>query len=137
MDFELYKTHLKRGIDQIPEGAKQTERFSVPRVAVRYEGKNSIVLNFSKIIQKIDRDEKHFLPIFLKSIGTEARSREGGRLFLKGRPKNDVLDRHINDYVNRYVLCKICNKPDTNIIRDGKRSILVCQACGSRTPIDE
>ena len=68
MNFELYKKHLKSAMDQIPEGAKQTERFSVPKVNVRYEGKNSLVLNFSKIIQKIDRDEKHFLPIFLKAF---------------------------------------------------------------------
>ena len=136
MDFELYKDYLKRASDQIPEGAKQSERFAVPGVKIRYEGRNSLILNFSKIIQKISRDVKHFLPIFLKNLGTMGELR-GGQLFLKGQPKNDVLDRHINDYVNKYVLCKICNKPDTEITKEDKKIVLICHACGARYSIDE
>ncbi len=136
MEFEQYKKYLKQAMDQIPEGAKQKERFIIPDVEIRPEGKNTIILNFSKIIQKINRDVKHFLPIFLKNIGTMGEDR-GGQLFLKGRPKKDVLNRHINEYVNKYVLCKICNKPDTSISKEDKKLYLICQACGARTPIIE
>ncbi len=136
MEIEQYKKYLKKAMAQIPEGAKQKERFIIPAVKTMPEGKNTIILNFSKIIQKLNRDVKHFLPIFLKNIGTMGEYRRE-QLFLKGRPKKDILNRHINDYVTNYVLCKICNKPDTNIVKEDKKLYLICQAYGARNPIIE
>jgi len=36
-----------------------------------------------------------------------------------------------------YVLCDVCNKPDTNIQREGKKLFLKCGACGARRVIKE
>ncbi|MFX1308490.1 MAG: translation initiation factor IF-2 subunit beta, partial [Promethearchaeota archaeon] len=40
-------------------------------------------------------------------------------------------------YTKTYVLCKICNKPDTQIQREGKKLYLKCTACGAREEIKE
>ena len=61
----------------------------------------------------------------------------GQQLFLKGTFKDQVLNRLIEQYSKTYVLCKICNKPDTEIQREGKKEFLKCTACGAREEIKE
>lgn len=61
----------------------------------------------------------------------------GQQLFLKGQYKDQVLNRLIENYTKTYVLCNICNKPDTQIQREGKRYYLKCTACGAREEIKE
>jgi translation initiation factor 2 subunit 2 len=61
----------------------------------------------------------------------------GQQLFLKGQYKEQVLNRLIENYTKTYVLCNICNKPDTEIQREGKKLYLKCTACGAREEIKE
>ena len=61
----------------------------------------------------------------------------GQQLFLKGQYKAQVLNRLIENYTKTYVLCSICNKPDTQIQREGKKFYLKCTACGARQEIKE
>ncbi|MHA2473328.1 MAG: translation initiation factor IF-2 subunit beta, partial [Promethearchaeota archaeon] len=49
-----------------------------------------------------------------------------------GQYKPQVLNRLIGNYTKNYVLCSICNKPDTQIQREGKMAFLKCTACGAR-----
>jgi len=74
--------------------------------------------------------------VFLKKVGTMGEIR-GQQLFLKGIYKEQVLNRLIEQYSKTYVLCRICNKPDTNIQREGKKNYLKCTACGAREEIRE
>ncbi|MBY9017178.1 MAG: translation initiation factor IF-2 subunit beta, partial [Candidatus Lokiarchaeota archaeon] len=71
-----------------------------------------------------------------KKVGTMGEIR-GQQLFLKGFYKEQVLNRLIEAYAKTYVLCKICNKPDTDIQKEGKKNFLKCQACGAREEIKE
>jgi translation initiation factor 2 subunit 2 len=89
-----------------------------------------------KIINTLNRDRKHFIVEFLKKVGTMGEMR-GKHLFLKGVYKEQVLNRLIELYSKTYVLCKICNKPDTEIQREGKKKFLKCTACGAHEEIKE
>ena len=61
----------------------------------------------------------------------------GQQLFMKGIFKEQVLNRLIESYTKTYVLCEICNKPDTEIQREAKKLYLKCGACGARRVIRE
>lgn len=136
MDLYDYDKLLEKAYEKIPENVKQSSRFETPKVVVRFESKNSFIVNFSKIINTLNRDARHFLGIFLKKAGTMGEIR-GQQLFLKGRYKEQVLNRLIENYTKTYVLCNICNKPDTQIQREGKKIYLKCTACGAREEIKE
>ncbi|MFX0003647.1 MAG: translation initiation factor IF-2 subunit beta, partial [Candidatus Hermodarchaeota archaeon] len=111
-------------------------RFEIPKVEIRIESRNTFITNFNKIISTLNRDKKHFIGIFLKTAGTMGEIR-GQQLFLKGQYKEQVLNRLIENYTKTYVLCKICNKPDTQIQRENKKLYLKCTACGAREEIKE
>jgi len=136
MDLSEYDKLLEKAYEKIPENVKKSSRFEIPKVALRIESKNSFIVNFSKIINTLNRDARHFLGIFLKKAGTMGEIR-GQQLFLKGRYKEQVLNRLIENYTKTYVLCDVCNKPDTEIQREGKKLFLKCGACGARIEIKE
>lgn len=136
MDLYDYDKLLERAYEKIPENVKKSSRFEIPQVQIRIESKNTFVINFNKIINTLNRDARHFLGIFLKTAGTMGEIR-GQQLFMKGIFKEQVLNRLIENYTKTYVLCKVCNKPDTEIQREGKKLFLKCAACGHRLVIRE
>ena len=136
MDINNYQELLDKGYENIPDNVKKLSRFEIPKVQIRIEAKNTYITNFNKIINTLNRDRKHFIVEFLKKVGTMGEMR-GQHLFLKGVYKEQVLNRLIELYSKTYVLCKICNKPDTEIQREGKKRFLKCTACGAHEEIKE
>ena len=136
MDLNDYEKLLEKAYENIPENVKKLSRFEIPKAQIRIESKNTYIINFNRIINTLNRDRRHFLGIFLKKAGTMGEIR-GQQLFLKGTYKEQVLNRLIEQYSKAYVLCKICNKPDTEIQREGKKEFLKCTACGAREEIKE
>ncbi|MFX1325132.1 MAG: translation initiation factor IF-2 subunit beta [Promethearchaeota archaeon] len=136
MDLDDYEELLDKAYEKIPENVKQLSRFEIPKVELRIESRNTFITNFNKIISTLNRDRRHFLGIFLKSAGTMGEVR-GQQLFMKGQYKEQVLNRLIENYTKTYVLCSICNKPDTQIQRESKNIYLKCTACGARIEIKE
>jgi translation initiation factor 2 subunit 2 len=136
MDINNYNELLDKAYEKIPENVKRSSRFEIPKVELRIESRNSFITNFNKIINTLNRDKKHFIGIFLKNAGTMGEIR-GQQLFLKGQYKEQVLNKLIENYTKTYVLCSICNKPDTQIQREGKKLYLKCTACGAREEIKE
>ncbi|MFX0049103.1 MAG: translation initiation factor IF-2 subunit beta [Candidatus Hermodarchaeota archaeon] len=136
MDINNYDELIDKAYEKIPDNVKKLSRFEIPKVEIRIEAKNTYITNFNKIINTLIRDRKHFIGVFLKKVGTMGEIR-GQQLFLKGIYKEQVLNRLIEQYSKMYVLCKICNKPDTEIQREGKKSFLKCTACGAREEIRE
>jgi translation initiation factor 2 subunit 2 len=136
MDINNYDDLLDKAYEKIPDNVKKLSRFEIPKVEIRIEAKNTYITNFNKIINTLNRDRKHFIGIFLKKVGTMGELR-GQQLFLKSIHKEKVLNKVIEQYSKTYVLCKICNKPDTEIQREGKKNFLKCTACGAREEIRE
>ena len=136
MDINNYQELLDNGYENIPDNVKKLSRFEIPKVQIRIEAKNTYITNFNKIINTLNRDRKHFIVEFLKKVGTMGEMR-GQHLFLKGVYKEQVLNRLIELYSKTFVLCKICNKPDTEIQREGKKKFLKCTACGAHEEIKE
>lgn len=136
MDINNYDELIDKAYEKIPDNVKKLSRFEIPKVEIRIEAKNIYITNLNKIINTLNRDRKHFIGVFLKKVGTMGEIR-GQQLFLKGIYKEKVLNRIIEQYAKMYVLCDICNKPDTNIQREGKKNYLKCTACGAREEIKE
>jgi translation initiation factor 2 subunit 2 len=57
------------------------------------------------------------------------------RLVLQGRvPEKKIKDR-IKSYIETFVVCQECNRPDTSFLRVGRTLNLHCEACGAKRPI--
>ena len=132
-----YEKLLQRAWERIPEDvAKATERFQTPKAEVLHEGKTTIIRNFVDIVQRINRMDhmEQFYKFILKELGT-AGVIDGRRLILNSLVPEDKINEKIEDYVETYVLCSECGRPDTKLEREGRVLMLVCMACGARRPV--
>jgi translation initiation factor 2 subunit 2 len=132
-----YDKLLERARTQIPEDAfkRSGERFRVPKVQLMLQGNRSIWQNFQDIINVLNRPGKEVLKFVAGQLGT-AGNIEGGSAIFNGKFTADLVDELVGRYVDSYVICPVCTRPDTEIMRESHAAYyLVCSACGARTAI--
>lgn len=131
-----YDKLLDRARSQVPEDAfkKSGERFQVPAVQIMLQGNRSIWQNFQEIINILNRPGKEVLKFVSGQLGT-AGNMEGGNALFNGKFNTEQVDEVLNRYVDSYVTCPVCTRPDTDITKDGAAYYLICSACGARTSI--
>ncbi len=132
---EDYDTLLKRARANLPEKVTKHERFKVPDADVFLEGKTTVLRNFEDITNAINRDTQQVLAYLLRELGT-AGTIDGRRAVFKGRVNPGQIEDRIRGYVDTYVLCSECKRPDTRIEKEGRITILECDACGAHRPVE-
>ena len=132
LDYEKLLERAREGLEDVMQNA---ERFSPPVPDIMHEGsKKTIIRNFSEIVDSLRRDETHLYKFLLQELGT-AGSVNNRRLVLQGRvPEKKIKDR-IKTYIETFVVCQECNRPDTSFLRTGRTLNLHCEACGAKRPI--
>ncbi len=129
-----YEKMLEEAYEQLPPSVFEHKRFEVPRPTVTISGSRTILHNFKDICEVINRDPNHVLKYLSKELATAA-AMEGGRVIFQGRFEDETIERMIRRYVNEYVICPICKRPDTKIVREKRLYFLQCEACGARSPL--
>lgn len=129
-----YEKLLKKAVSELPESAKLTERFEVPKVKGHLEGNKTIISNFSQIANTLRRDIEHLLKYVLKEIAAPGKI-SGNRVIIGRKVGASEINEKIKQYAQEFVLCNECGKPDTEIIKEGGFNYLKCHACGSKHPV--
>ena len=132
--LDSYDGLLDRAISKITGTSGSGERFEMPIAQVQVIGARTIILNFSEIVDRLNRDPHHVLKYLAKEMAT-AGSYEGGRGYFQGKFSRETINRLIGVYSNRFVICPVCHRPDTRVVRQERLSFLVCEACGARSSI--
>jgi len=129
-----YKSLLDRAYSQLPEQVMAYDRWAVPRPDVRIVGRRTIIMNFKEIADELRRDPEHLLKFLSGEMATLPRF-DGTRAIFQGRFRIDSIRNLIEVYTNRYVVCPVCKRPDTRIIREKRLWFLQCEACGAKSSI--
>jgi translation initiation factor 2 subunit 2 len=129
-----YEALLDRAKKKLPHTLESHDRFQVPEPDVMIEGKTTVIRNFGDIVDTLRREPDHLLGYLLRELGT-AGTMEGRRVVFKGKVATSQIADRINNYVDEYVLCSECSRPDTKIAKDGRVLILVCETCGAHRPV--
>ncbi len=131
-----YEELLQRARSQIPEDAfkRSGERFQVPHVQLMIQGNRSIWQNFQEILNVLNRPGKEVLKYIAGQLAT-AGNFEGSTAVFNGKFTADMVEEVLARYVDSYVICPVCTRPDTTIIKEGNAYYLHCSACGARTAI--
>jgi translation initiation factor 2 subunit 2 len=129
-----YQKMLDRLYLSLPKQTLEKARFEIPEFESFIQGNRTIVKNFAAVLKIIRREEKHFLKFLTKELATPG-SMEEGRLILNGKFLQPQLQSLLKSYVETYVLCHECKKPDTKIAEEQGVKMLKCEACGAFSPI--
>jgi len=133
MSFD-YEALLERARSKLPRRVEKHERFEVPRVRSSIIGMRTVFYNFREIAEILNRDPTHLMKFLTREMATAATIKETHAIF-QGKFSTETLERLINRYVETYVICPVCKRPDTKIIKEKRLSFLLCEACGAKSSI--
>ncbi len=129
-----YESILDRGKSKLPEIAVNTERFSVPKITGHLEGNKTVVSNFFQITNVIRRSPEHLLKYISRELAAKGELRKQLLIF-NTKLSSAKINEKIEQYVESYVICKECGKPDTKLSKEGMITFMRCQACGAKQAI--
>jgi translation initiation factor 2 subunit 2 len=129
-----YEQLLDDVYSKLPEKTTSSERFEMPHFEYFTEGNKTIVKNFKAVVDKIRREPAMLIKFLTKELAVPAEA-QGERLVLARKLTGDIVNKKLEDFVNKYVICKECKRPDTHIDDKAGFKQLICESCGARAPI--
>jgi len=131
-----YRSMLNRAYGELPEQMESYERWATPRSDVRIVGRRTIIMNFKEMADDLGRKPEHLLKFLSGEMATLPRF-DGTRAIFQGRFRGDSIRNLLEVYAKKYVVCPVCKRPDTQIVREKRLWFLQCEACGARSSIGE
>lgn len=125
-----YKKLLKKVLDDTSTKRVVEDRFKLPKAEIFYEGNTTVIKNFDKISSAINRDSGHILKFLLGGVGTSGEM-DSGRVVFQGKIPPKHLHDKLKEYIDLYVICSECNRPDTHLVKQGRTILIRCDACGA------
>src|SRR5437879_4890728 len=83
LSMNEYDALLDRALSKITQSTGTGERFELPVAMVQIIGQRTIVVNFSDVVDRLNRDPHHVLKYLAKEMAT-AGSYESGRGYFQG-----------------------------------------------------
>lgn len=106
------------------------DRFKMPKAEIFYEGNTTVIKNFDKISNTINREPKLILKFLLGGVGT-AGEQEGSRVVFQGKISSRQIQDKLKEYIDAFVICSECGRPDTHLVKKGRATLIRCDACGA------
>ena len=131
-----YEKLLDEAFTKIKPIESKIDRFEIPKVEGKIEGVKTIINNFKQICSYVRRDPEHVLKFLLKEIASPG-TIKGDRLIITRKISSSLINEKIKLYVETYVICKECKKPDTELVSEDRIHFIHCLACGAKKPISK
>jgi translation initiation factor 2 subunit 2 len=131
LEYEDLLKRLKN--NQTIEGTKNVARLELPLPQIQWIGRKTIVRNFKEYPRLMRRDPNKILMFLAKELAT-AVSLIGERAIFIGRKDKQSFSVLLNRYLKNFVICPVCQSPDTHLEKVKRLQLLVCEACGAKSP---
>lgn len=133
--MEDYEKLLDSAYKALPEKGSGGERFEIPKFDMFTEGNKTFIRNFQPVIDKLRRNPEQLIKFLSKELAVPA-TIEGERLVLHRKLMPEMVNKKLEEFTLKYVICRECKKPDTNIVDAGHGfKQLVCEVCGAKNAI--
>lgn len=116
-------------------------RYKMEKLQTKIEGKGNgiktVVVNLSSVAQSLARPPAYVIKYFGFELGAQTNiDPADDRWIINGAHDATKLQDYLDGFINKFVLCRKCKNPETDVnIKDGN-IILDCKACGQRTDVD-
>ena len=129
--MENYEELLNEAYKKVKPIEASSERFEIPPVQGMIEGIRTIITNFKQICDYLRRDCSHLMKYLQRELAAPAKL-DGDRLILTKKVPSSKINEKINQYVQEFVTCRECAKPDTELVKQGEFMFVHCLACGAK-----
>jgi len=134
LDLLNYDFLLQRARKQLESINTEHERFVMPDLENLIQGKKTLLKNAGQVAKVLKRDIQHLLKFYVKETGVPA-TNDDSKIILNGTVNSFKVRQIFDKYIDEFVLCKQCKKPETRIITEKGVLLLKCDACGAINPV--
>lgn len=111
------------------------------KIQSKIEGKGNgiktVIPNLNSVAQSLGRPSAHVIKYFGFELGAQTSMKATeDRWIINGAHEASKLQDYLDGFINRFVLCKKCKNPETDVMIKDSTIILDCKACGVRTDVD-
>ncbi|KAH8434106.1 translation initiation factor eIF5 [Aspergillus melleus] len=116
-------------------------RYKMERLQSKIEGKGNgiktVVVNLNSVAQSLSRPPSYVIKYFGFELGAQANAKPtDDRWIINGAHDAAKLQDYLDGFISKFVLCKKCKNPETDVIIKDDKIILDCKACGQRSDVD-
>ncbi|RYP70830.1 hypothetical protein DL771_005205 [Monosporascus sp. 5C6A] len=116
-------------------------RYKMEKLQTKIEGKGNgiktVVTNLSSVAQSLARPGSYVIKYFGFELGAQTNiDPPDDRWIINGAHDAPKLQDYLDGFINKFVLCKKCKNPETDVVIKDGRILLDCKACGQRTEVD-
>lgn len=111
------------------------------RLQSKVEGKGNgiktVIVNLSSVASSLSRPASYVIKYFGFELGAQTNNNPADdRWIINGAHEASKLQDYLDGFISKFVLCKKCKNPETDVqIKDGN-ILLDCKACGQRSDVD-
>ncbi|KAJ5438094.1 eukaryotic translation initiation factor 5 [Penicillium daleae] len=116
-------------------------RYKMEKIQSKIEGKGNgiktVIVNLASVAHSLSRPPAYVIKYFGFELGAQANAKPSDdRWIINGAHDAPKLQDYLDGFISKFVLCKKCKNPETDVnIKDDKIT-LDCKACGQRTDVD-
>jgi translation initiation factor 5 len=116
-------------------------RYKMERIQSKIEGKGNgiktVIANLTSVAHSLARPPAHVIKYFGFELGAQTNTNPNDdRWIINGAHDASKLQDYLDGFIEKFVLCKKCKNPETDVhIKDGVIT-LDCKACGKISDVD-
>ena len=134
MKYYSYEELLERALSKLPQKPREYRtRTTPPQLQVVISGKRTFIHNFRQICNLLNRNPRHLARFILRELAAPGYIEENQTLVIQGEIPITTLAQLLRRYMKIYVICPVCNSPDTILVKERRMFFIVCQACGAKS----
>ncbi|BDD63052.1 hypothetical protein MPDQ_003661 [Monascus purpureus] len=116
-------------------------RYKMERLQSKIEGKGNgiktVVVNLNSVAQSLSRPPAYVIKYFGFELGAQANAKPtDDRWIINGAHDAPKLQDYLDGFISKFVLCKKCKNPETDVVIKSDKIYLDCKACGQRSEVD-
>lgn len=116
-------------------------RYKMEKIQSKIEGKGNgiktVIVNLTSVANSLARPGSYVIKYFGFELGAQTNSNPADdRWIINGAHEASKLQDYLDGFIAKFVLCKKCKNPETEVIIKDGNIILDCKACGQRSDVD-
>lgn len=116
-------------------------RYKMERLQSKIEGKGNgiktVIVNLNSVAQSLSRPPAYVIKYFGFELGAQANAKPtDDRWIINGAHDAPKLQDYLDGFISKFVLCKKCKNPETDVNIKDDQITLDCKACGQRSDVD-
>ncbi|CAI7574067.1 unnamed protein product [Penicillium crustosum] len=116
-------------------------RYKMEKLQAKVEGKGNgiktVVVNLNSVAQSLSRPPAYLIKYFGFELGAQANAKPSDdRWIINGSHDAPKLQDYLDGFIAKFVLCKKCKNPETDVFIKDEKITLDCKACGQRSDVD-